>query len=166
MVEQCRRAIAWTARHAAQFGVDPGRLYVGGHSAGGHLAAMMLTTDWTRFGLPARLLKGGLLLSGLGDLEPVVLAAGNSLLKLTPQERTALSPLHQLRDVTCPVIVAWGTGDSPEFRRQGGVMAATLRAAGRLAGTFVVPDVNHFEILDVLGSGDSHLATATRALMR
>ncbi|QCP15006.1 alpha/beta hydrolase [Pseudoduganella umbonata] len=166
MVDQCRRAIAWAGRHAAQFGVDPARLYVGGHSAGGHLAAMMLTTDWTRFGMPADLLKGGLVLSGLCDLEPVVLAAGNSHLKLTPRERTELSPVHKLRDVTCPVIVAWGSGDSPEFRRQGSQLAGALRAAGRLAGTFVLPGVNHFEILDVLGSGDSHLGAATLALMR
>ncbi|WBS04744.1 alpha/beta hydrolase [Pseudoduganella sp. SL102] len=166
MVDQCRRAIAWTGRHAAQFGIDPARLYVGGHSAGGHLAAMMLTTDWPRFGMPPDLLKGGLVLSGLCDLEPVVLAAGNRHLQLTPQERTEFSPVHKLRDVPCPVIVAWGSGDSPEFRRQGSVMASTLRTAGRLAGTFVLQDVNHFEILDVLAAGDSHLAAAARALMR
>ncbi|QBE67513.1 alpha/beta hydrolase [Pseudoduganella lutea] len=166
MAEQCRRAILWVWRHARELGVDPDRIHVGGHSAGGHLAAVMLTTDWTRHGAPPDLLKGGLVLSGLCDLEPVVLAAGNRHLKLTAAERIELSPVHRLRDVKCPVIVAWGTGDSPEFKRQGMLMARQLRAAGRLAGTYVLQGVNHFEILDVLASGQSQLAAAALAAIR
>lgn len=166
MVSQCRRAIAWVGAHADELGVDGGRIYVGGHSAGGHLATMMLTTDWRHSGMSADILKGGLVLSGLCDLEPAALAAGNRHLKLSSQERIDLSPVHKLRDVRYPVLVAWGSGDSPEFRRLGSVMADHLRAAGRLAGTYSLDDVNHFEILDVLGSGQSHLAAATLALMR
>lgn len=165
MVDQCRRAIVWVRRNAAQLGVDPERLYVGGHSAGGHVAAMMLTTDWTRFGAPRDLLKGGLVLSGLCDLEPVVLAAGNRHVKLTAAERIELSPVHRLPTVPCPVIVAWGSGDSPEFRRQGALMAQHLRAAGRLAGTYALEGVNHFEILDVMAAEGSPLALGAAALM-
>ncbi len=166
MVDQCQRAILWVRKHAHALGADPDRIYVGGHSAGGHIAALMLTTDWTRLGAPLDLLKGGLILSGLCDLEPAMMAAGNSHLKLTEKERIELSPVHKLRSVPCPVIVAWGSGDSPEFKRQSGVMAQKLREAGRLAGTFVLPDVNHFEILDVMSSETSSLAVATLALMR
>jgi arylformamidase len=166
MVDQCRRAIVWAWKNAAVLGADPDRIYVGGHSAGGHLAAVMLTTDWTRFGAPPDLLKGGLVLSGMCDLEPVVLAAGNRHVKVTPAELIELSPVHRLRTVRCPVIVAWGSGDSPEFRRQGALMAQHLRAAGRLAGTYVLDGVNHFEILDALGSDGSPLALGTLALLR
>ncbi|MUI15341.1 alpha/beta hydrolase fold domain-containing protein [Massilia dura] len=165
MVDQCRRAILWVRNNAAALGADPERLYIAGHSAGGHVAAVLLATDWERLGAPPGLLKGGLVLSGLCDLEPVVLAAGNRHVKLTPAELIELSPVHRLRLVDCPVIVAWGSGDSPEFRRQGELMARHLRSAGRLAGTYVLDDVNHFEILDVLATDGAPLAAGTLALI-
>jgi arylformamidase len=60
LADQLRRAIAWIYRNAVRFGIDPTRLYVGGQSSGGHLAAVALTTDWPRdFGLPADIIKGG-----------------------------------------------------------------------------------------------------------
>ncbi len=165
MADQCRRAILWVHRHARDLGVDPMRIVVGGHSAGGHLAAVMLTTDWAHFGAPLGMLRGGLVLSGLCDLEPVVLAAGNRHLKLTQEERMELSPVHRLHAANCPVLVAWGSNDSPEFRRQSLLMAHHLRAAGRLAGTVMLADVNHFEILDVLAAGDPPLAAPVHALI-
>jgi arylformamidase len=165
MTDQCRRAILWVRRHALELGADPERIHVGGHSAGGHLAAVMLATDWSHHGAPADVLKGGLVLSGLCDLEPVVLAAGNRHVKLTTSERIALSPIHHVRSVQCPVLVAWGSGDSPEFRRQGQVLAQRLRGTGRLADTIVLDGVNHFEILDVLATDKSPLAAAAIALM-
>lgn len=55
MVTQCREAVAWLYRHAAGYGHDPRRIHVAGHSAGGHLAAMLLSTPWAeRFGVPRR----------------------------------------------------------------------------------------------------------------
>jgi arylformamidase len=125
----------------------------------------MLTTDWSRLGAPADLLKGGLVLSGLCGLELALLASGNKHVQLTAKERIEFSPVHKLGTVNCPVIVAWGSGDSPEFKRQGRLLAQKLRGAGRLAGTYIFPDVNHFEILDVLATEESHIAVATRALM-
>ncbi|QBE65999.1 hypothetical protein [Pseudoduganella lutea] len=126
----------------------------------------MLATDWTGFGAPAGLLKGGLVLNGLCDLEPVVLAAGNRHLKLTADERRELSPVHRLQTVRCPVIIAWGTAERPEFKRQGMLMGQELRAAGRLAGTYVLEGINHFEIIDAMASEQSLHAGATLAMMR
>ena len=78
LADQVRRAIAWVYRNAVRFGIDPTRLYVGGQSSGGHLAAVALTTDWPRdFGLPADIIKGGMCISGMYDLTPVRLSARN-----------------------------------------------------------------------------------------
>src|SRR5206468_507555 len=66
MVAQVRRAVAWVAKHASSFGGDPGRIYVAGHSSGGHLAGTVLVTDWsTDFGLPRDVVKGGVCISGM-----------------------------------------------------------------------------------------------------
>lgn len=165
MVDQCRRAILWVHEHAAQFGADPDRIYIGGHSAGGHLAAVMLTTDWARMGTPPDLLKGGVLLSALCDIQPALMAHRNNHIRLTPKETIEYSPVHKLGAVGCPVIVACGNLDSPEFQRQADVMAQKLRAVGRLAGVLTLQNINHFEILDVMGSDQSRLAAATLALI-
>ena len=75
LVRQCRTAVAWVHAHAAEIGGDPARIFVSGHSAGGHLTAMLLATDWTTLGRPADVVKGGVAISGLYDLEPIRLAA-------------------------------------------------------------------------------------------
>ena len=75
MVEQIRRGIAWLYANIARFGGDPDRIHLSGHSSGGHLAAVLLTTDWPKFGLPADVLKSGLCISGMYDLHPVMLSA-------------------------------------------------------------------------------------------
>src|SRR5262245_24016851 len=71
MVEQVRRAIGWVYRNASRFGGDANRLYLTGHSSGSQLGGCMVTTDWSAHDLPADLIKGALLLSGMYDLKPV-----------------------------------------------------------------------------------------------
>src|SRR5207253_5167856 len=79
LADQVRRAVAWVYENIARFGGDPGRLYLGGQSSGGPLAAVALTTDWRRdFDLPADMIKGGVCISGMYDLTPVRLAARNA----------------------------------------------------------------------------------------
>jgi arylformamidase len=74
MAEQVRRAVAWVYRNAQGFGGDPNRLYISGHSSGGHLAGVVLVTDWQKeFNLPSDIVKGGLCCSGMFDLKPVQL---------------------------------------------------------------------------------------------
>ena len=99
IVRQNRAAVAWLYRNAATFGGNRSRLYVSGHSAGGHLTAMLLATDWERdFGLPPDLVKGGTAISGLFDLEPFVHSWLQPKLRLTAEEIDRMSPIRRIPD--------------------------------------------------------------------
>lgn len=110
MAQQVRRGVAWVYRNAGSFGGDPNRLYVSGHSSGGHLAAVVLTTDWQKdFGLPIDTVKGGLCASGMYDLYPVSLSARRSYVNFSVAIVEALSPQRHLDTLVAPVIVSHGT---------------------------------------------------------
>ncbi len=153
MAAQVRRAVAWVYRNARRFGGDPARLYVSGHSSGGHLAGVVLTTDWARdFDLPADTVKGGLCCSGMFDLRPVRLSARNRYVAFTDEMEDALSPQRHLDRIAAPVIVAYGTLETPEFQRQSRDFAAVLRAAGKPVTLLVAEGYNHFEIIETLAN--------------
>jgi arylformamidase len=166
MVAQVRRAVAWVAANAARFGGDARRIFVGGHSSGGHLAGNVLITDWRRdFQLPADLVKGGLCMSGMYDLAPVRLSARSSYVKFDDRIAHELSPIRHLSRVRCPVVVAYGERDSPEFQRQSREWAEALRAVGRLHALVVGPGLNHFEMPELLADPSSPLGRATLTLL-
>ncbi|HXD99883.1 MAG TPA: alpha/beta hydrolase [Candidatus Acidoferrum sp.] len=167
MVAQVRRAVAWVARHAASFGGDPARVYVGGHSSGAHLAANVLVTDWVKdFGLPADVVKGGLCVSGMYDLQAVRLSARSSYVKFDDRIEHELSPQRHLARLSAPVVVAYAERDSPEFQRQAREFAEALARLGRLRRLVVGPGLNHFEIPETLASPDGLLGRAALELMR
>ncbi len=166
MIEQCRDAIDWTARHAASFGGDPDRIYLAGHSSGAHLAGCVLLTDWATRGLPDDVIKGALLISGMYELHAPLLSARSKYVKITAEEEAAASALRQLGRIRCPVAVAWSVGDSPEFRRQSQVFAAALEGMGRLASRTEVFSANHFEEPRQLEKPDSELSRALFSLMK
>src|SRR5471030_1424399 len=166
MIEQCREAIDWTARHAASFGGDPDRIYLAGHSSGAHLAGCVLLTDWAARGLPGDVIKGALLISGMYDLHAPLLSARSKYVKVTPEEEFAASAMRQLGRIRCPVAVAWSVGDSPEFRRQSQVFAAALQGMGRLASRTEVFSANHFEEPRQLEKPDSELSRVLFSLMK
>ncbi len=95
LVRQVRASVAWLHRNVAALGGDPARLTVSGHSAGGHLVAMLMSTDWSRFAeLPADVVKAGCGISGLYDLEPIRLCYLNETLGLTMESARRNSPVH------------------------------------------------------------------------
>src|SRR5262245_32126406 len=126
MADQVRRAVAWVYRNAQSFGGDPNRIYLSGHSSGGHLAGVVLTTDWKAFNLPADTVKGGLCCSGMFDLKPVRLSARSNYVKFTDETEQALSPQRHLNNLNAPVIIAYGTLETPEFQRQSRDFAAAV----------------------------------------
>lgn len=161
MVDQLRRAIVWIHTNAAaRFGGDPQRITLSGHSSGGHLAAVLLTTDWPAHGAPDTVLKAGTCISGLYEMQPVLLSQRRSFVKLSEDEAIALSPIRHLDRLRCPVTIAIGGRETPEFRRQGSAMAALLRG-GRFATALLdLPGLNHFEMPETLADGQSPLAQA------
>jgi arylformamidase len=153
MAEQVRRAVAWVYRNARTFGGDPDRIFISGHSAGGHLAGVILTTDWGKdFNLPDDTVKGGLFCSGMFDLEPVRLSARSAYVKFTDEMETALSPQRHLDKLNAPVIVAYGTLETPEFQRQSRDFAAAVRAAGKPVELLVAEGCYHLEVEQTLAN--------------
>jgi arylformamidase len=153
MAKQVRAGTAWVYKNAQQFSADPNKLYVCGHSSGGHLAGVVATTDWQRdFGLPKDVLKGALLASGMYDLKPVRLSKRSKYVKFTDEIEAELSSQRHLDRLNCPVILAYGTYETPEFQRQARDMAAALKAAGKPVTFLVGEGYNHFEMLETLAS--------------
>jgi arylformamidase len=151
MADQVRRAIAWVHKNAASFGGDPARLYVGGHSSGAHLAAVALTTDWRGlFDLPPDIIKGGMCSSGMYELAPVRLSHRSSYVKFTDEMVEALSPLRHLDQLRAPLIVAYGTYETPEFQRQARDFAAAVKAVGKPLELIVGADYCHTELPETL----------------
>jgi arylformamidase len=166
MVEQIRRAIAWIYRNAASFGGDRNRIYVAGRSSGSHLGGVVLITDWQKdFGLPADLVKGALLSSGMYDLAPVRLSKRGAYVKFTDEMEAALSTQRHLERINCPVVLAHGTYETPEFQRQTREFAAALKAAGKPVTLLVGEGYNHFEIPETMASPYGLLGRAVLELM-
>jgi arylformamidase len=167
MAEQVRRAVAWVRRNARSFGGDPERIYVSGHSSGGHLAGVILTTDWRKdFDLPADTVKGGLCCSGMFDLKPVRLSARSSYVKFTDEMEQALSSQRHLDKLNAPVIVAYGTLETPEFQRQSRDFAAAVKAAGKSVQLLVGEGYNHFEMPETLANPYGLLGRAVLEQMK
>jgi arylformamidase len=152
MVEQVRRAIGWIYRNAARFGGDPNRLYVSGHSSGSHIGGCMVTTDWRAHDLPADLIKGALLLSGMYDLKPVRLSKRSRYVKFTDEMEHALSAQRHLDKLNTPLVLGHGTLETPEFQRQTRDFLTAVHVAGKPAELIVGNGYNHFEFLETLAS--------------
>jgi arylformamidase len=166
LADQTRRAVAWVYENAQRFGGDPQRLYLGGQSSGGHLIAVALTTDWPcQFGLPGDLIKGGMCISGMYDLTPVQLSARNRYVSFDDATVAALSPIRHLDRLTAPLIVAYGTCETPEFQRQNREFAAAVEAAGKQVRLLVGEHYNHFELPETLGNPYGLLGRAALELM-
>ena len=166
LADQVRRAVAWVYENIARFGGDPNRLYVGGQSSGGHLAAVALTTDWQhQFGLPANIIKGGICISGMYDLEPVRLSARSRYVAFDDATVAELSPIRHLDRLLAPVVVAYGTCETPEFQRQNREFAAAVEAAGKPVRLLVGEHYNHFELPETLGNPYGLLGRAALELM-
>jgi arylformamidase len=153
MAQQARTAVAWVYKNAQSFGGDPNRIYVSGHSSGGHLAGVVLTTDWRKdFGLPVDVVKGVVCCSGMFDLKPVRLSKRSEYVKFTDQVEHALSAQRHLDKINCPVTLVYGSLETPEFQRQSRDFAAAVRAAGKAVQIVVAPGYNHFEVNETLAS--------------
>jgi arylformamidase len=161
IVRQTRAAIAWTFGNARRYGADPNRLTISGHSAGGHLVAVALATDWPGgYDLPADVIKGAAAVSGVYDLGFLPFCYVQPKVQATWDQVERLSPLRHLPRAAPPLLVAVGADETSEFRRQSREFHAAWREAG-LPGSFLeVPGPNHFSVLDDIERPESEVAQA------
>jgi arylformamidase len=158
---QTTRAVAWAWRHARRYGGNPGRIVVAGHSAGGHLAAMLLACRWKTVAddLPARLVHGALSISGVYDLEPIRQTAFLAPdLQLTPASVRRLSPAFFPRP-RGPLAALVGAQESEEFLRQNQLIRDQW-GPSTVPVCEALPGLNHFTVLhdlvDPAGRAHAH----------
>ena len=166
MIDQVRRAVAWVWRNAASFDADPERIYVFGHSSGAHLTGNILTTDWEgQYGVPNTILRGGLVCSGMYELSPVRLSARSKYVNFSDDMVEQLSSIRHIDRLHCPIVVAYGDCESPEFQRQSKEFAQAVEKAGKKVKLIVARGYNHFEIAETLANPFGVLGRAALKLM-
>jgi arylformamidase len=167
IVRQQIRALTWLYRNGDRLGFDPERIVVVGHSAGAHLTAMMMAALWPVVApeLPATLVKGGLAISGIYDLAPLLQAPFvNVDLQLDAERVRMVSPVHLPPASAAPLITAVGALESSEFRRQTALIGRAWRTV--LRRDIPMAGANHLTIVDELGNPASPLHDAALELIR
>ena len=167
IVRQMLRASRWLWLHAAELGIDRNRLYVSGHSAGGHLTAMMMAAMWPTFDarLPKDLWKGGLAISGVYDLRPLPhVDFLQPDLRLDEASALRLSPAFMPAATRMPVMTCVGGAESSEFLRQNALLGKSWPEA--FAGDIAMPGANHFTVMDGLADPASPLFQGAQRLMQ
>lgn len=167
IVGQVRKAAAWLHGHSADWGAPPGSLFACGHSAGGHLAAMLLATDWPaqQAGLPATTIAGAICVSALYDLRPLLQVP--SVLEathFTPGSAAALSPVLHRPPTNAPLLTALGLDENPGFHDQLQAISQSWRAVH--ADHVACAGRDHFTVLDELTHSEGAIAQAALRLMQ
>ncbi len=157
IVGEVRQAIVWLHEHLGDYGADPGRIYVAGHSAGGHLTAMTM---------PLGAVRGGIAISGVYDLEPIRRNYLNEKLGLDEAEARRNSPLLHVPPMAGPLIVAYGTAELPELCRQSIGYASAWVGRGLPGHLLPIDGADHFTILESLARSDGELMQALLTLVR
>ena len=159
MVDECRRAVAWIYGNADEIGVNPDRLYIAGHSAGGHLTAMLLATDWSSVdpALPVMPFKGACALSGLYDLEPIRLTFLNDVLGLDSEVAARNSPLYLDPVAEISLILSVGEMETEEFQRHQAELCAAWVAKGLTVIEIPAPGCHHYTIVGHFADPESDL---------
>jgi arylformamidase len=153
IVADCRAAIEWLAGSVSRYNIRFDRTILVGHSAGAHLVAMMCATDWSAYNLDASNFRGGVLISGLYDLSPLLETSINADIQLTDKTAKTLSPIHLAPTLNIALDIVVGGAETSEFIRQSRLLPTAWPAnAGALE---IVAGVNHFSIVDECAKSDS-----------
>ncbi|MBY0558799.1 nuclear transport factor 2 family protein [Hyphomicrobium sp.] len=162
--EQARRAVAWVWRNASDLDVSRDKVFAMGHSAGGHITAMLMATDWPSHGsdLPRDLLRGGIPVSGLFDLVPLLPTSINAGLKMDEAEAKAESPMNNPPATNAPQLVVVGGRETPEFHRQSDIYANAFATTERSMERYDVPASDHFDELNELAQESSEFFRRTK----
>ncbi len=150
IVRQTRAAIAWVYKNITGYSGDPSRIYVSGHSAGGHLTSMALAHDWTREGLPQDCIKGAVATSGVYDLDMVMKISVQEQVRMTPAVAKQNSPFLNAPKVNCPLVVAVGGAEPKGWQQMSEDYFNYCKEQGMKAEYLVVPGTNHYTMSEKL----------------
>lgn len=164
---QIRKAVAWLWYNAAELKIDREAISVMGHSAGGHLTAMMMATDWSALdpALPLGLVKAGVPISGIFELEPLIHTSINAGPQMDLEEARRESPLFLAPVTDAPQLVVDGGAETQEFHRQSDLYCESFRTERRRMERYMVPDADHFDELERLAEPDSVFFRRSLALI-
>ena len=158
IVSSCHKVMRWVFDNIMPFNGDPSQLYIMGHSAGGHLASMLLAEDLT-------FLKGVVSLSGLFRLEPVMLSYLNDVLRMDIDIVERNSPVFLKPANSCPLLLVTGTDETDEFKDQTVEMYNSWKNEHNCIEVLKIPGKNHYSILDAVVETGSSLQSAIFHLM-
>lgn len=162
IVTSCRKAVRWLHENLVKYNGDPAEIYLSGHSAGGHLAAMSMTMDEARS--KEHYVKGVCTISGIFDLIPIQLSRINAVLQMDSSIVGRNSPVH-LTPEGCPMIIAVGAAETNEFKNQSSELYHHWKNKNHSLELLEIPGLNHFTILDSVYEVDSPLHQAFCKLM-
>ena len=150
IVRQTRASIAWVYKNIARYGANPAKLFVSGHSAGGHLTAMALAHDWTKEGLPEDLIKGAVATSGVYDLDMVMKISVQEQVRMTPEQAKSNSPFLNPPRVKCPLVVAVGSDEPRGWQQMSEDYFQYCKQLGMKVEYLVEPKANHYTMSEHL----------------
>ena len=150
IVRQTRASIAWIYKNIMRYGGDPAKLFISGHSAGGHLTAMALAHDWETEGLPRDLIKGAVATSGVYDLEMVMRISVQEQVQLTPELVKHNSPFLHPPIVRCPFVVAVGGAEPKGWQQMSEDYFRLCKERGVSVEYLIEPDANHYTMSEHL----------------
>jgi arylformamidase len=165
IVRQTRAGIAWIYMNIMRYGGDPGKLFISGHSAGGHLTAMALAHDWEKEGLPRDFIKGAVATSGVYDLDMVMKISVQEQARLTPELAKVNSPFLNPPRARCPLVIAVGGAEPKGWQQMSDDYFQFCKQTGMGAEYLVVPGSNHYTMTEKLLDDSNPLTQAMIKLM-
>lgn len=168
LVLSCRKAILWLNQHLLEYNGNPDQMYVSGHSAGAHLAVMMMTTNWLQFNntLKADAIKGVCAISGLYNLIPIQICYVNEILKMDKETALLNSPVQLLPETHCHLILAVGAMETAEYLSQSRELLDRWTKQEASIELIEIDGLNHFSILETMLNSSSNLHKAMCLLMK
>ncbi len=159
ITNQIRRAVICLARHAGEYKIDSERLHLCGHSAGGHLTAALAATDWQSFEpeFDSSVIRSGLSISGVFELEPLIHTGINNALGLDLQSARDNSPVLISPKLNIPLALIVGGDEPEEFHRQSQHLANQWKKHHISARYYSLTGLNHFTLINEFGIPNSLL---------
>jgi len=163
VVQSCRKAVDWIHKNIAQWNGDPDQLYIAGHSAGAHLAAMLMAKE--KMQNDQTFIRGVCAISGLFDLIPIQLSNINEVLQMDKEAANRNSPVLKDPFEFCHLLIAVGAEETDEFKDQSRKLNNNWKNKNISVELLEIPELNHFSILSSIGDPISLLHKSMRKMI-